>query len=300
MSCRHRHNRTINISNTQVDIGGALPGNTFGQPTSTRPQIKGFITASLTTNVTPRVTKDFRFHYLRQFWQWGIAQAPPQLPGLGGAVEIGPGDTASSAESINALIPYNVNTQNIRLRFWDGQDKQVSDNVTMIKGNPLFEFGGSYWRNFYYHIRTDNGIGQNNQIVYWLGHFGQLNFPSTTIPSTVPSAQYSLYQNLYAETLGIVSQSQVVYTRAGSNLELQPIGSVATNQSVVPFYNVYFGDTWRMKPSFTLTYGLAWGLEMPPYELNGKQVVLVSSSGQLINTRDYIAQREKAALAGQV
>ena len=31
---------------------------------------------------------------------------PPQLPGLGGAVEIG-------GESANALIPYNVNTQNI-------------------------------------------------------------------------------------------------------------------------------------------------------------------------------------------
>ena len=297
----YRYNRTINVSTAQVDIGGALPGTEFGKPisTATRPQISGFITAGLTTNITPRVTNDFRFHYLRQFWQWGTAQAPPQLPGLGGAVEIGPGD-ATSAESTNALIPYNVNTQSIRLRFWDGQDKQVSDNVTMIKGHHLFQFGGSYWRNFYYHMRTDNGVGQNNQIVYWLGHFGQLNFPSAYIPSTVPSAQYRNYQNLYAEVLGIVSQSQVVYTRAGSNLELQPIGSAAYNQSVVPFYNLYFGDTWRMKPSFTLTYGLAWGLEMPPYELNGKQVVLVSSSGQLINTKDYIAQREKAALAGQV
>jgi hypothetical protein len=298
----YRYNHLLNLSTNQVDIGGALPGNTLGQPTATapRPQISGFISTALTTNISPRFTNDFRFNYLRQFWQWGTAQAPPQLPNLGGAVEIGPGDIATSAESAQALIPYNINTQNIRLRFWDGQDKQFSDNATLIKGNHVFQFGGSYWRNFYYHMRTDNGIGQNNQIVYWLGNFGLLNFPSAYIPNTVPSAQSRLYQNLYAEVLGMVSQSQVVYTRAGPNLELQPIGSVAYNQSVVPFYNFYFGDTWRMKPSFTLTYGLAWGLEMPPYELNGKQVVLVDQSGQLLNTRDYIAQRQKAALAGQV
>ena len=34
-----------------------------------------------------------------------------------------------------------------------------------------------------------------------------------------------------------------------------------------------------MKPSFTLTYGLGWNLEMPPYELSGKQVALVDASG---------------------
>ena len=46
--------------------------------------------------------------------------APRQLPGLGGAIEIG-GESAG----LNALIPYNVNTQNTRQRFWDGQDKMI-------------------------------------------------------------------------------------------------------------------------------------------------------------------------------
>jgi len=27
-----------------------------------------------------------------------------------------------------------------------------------------------------------------------------------------------------------------------------------------------------MRPSLTLTYGMSWGLSMPPYEINGKQV----------------------------
>jgi Carboxypeptidase regulatory-like domain len=298
----YRYLRLINMTTNQVDIGGALPGNTLGTPTATapRPQIDGYIVAGLTATISPHVTNDFRFVYLRQFWQWGSAQAPPQLPGLGGAIEIGAGN-ASSGESGNALIPYNVNTQSIRLRFWDGQDKSVIDNLTMLKGNHVYQFGGSYQRNYNYHMRTDNGIGQNNQIVYWLGDFGQLNFTNSPyIPSTVPSSQYSNYKNLYGEVLGIVPQSQVVYTRAGQDLTLQPIGSVAFNQSIIPYYNFYFSDTWKLKPTLTLTYGLAYALEMPPYELNGKQVALVDQNNQLINYEDYIAQRQKAALAGQV
>jgi hypothetical protein len=53
-----------------------------------------------------------------------------------------------------------------------------------------------------------------------------------------------------------------------------------------------------MKPSFTVTYGLGWSLEMPPYELNGKQAILVDSDNQEINAADFIKQRETAALAG--
>ena len=53
-----------------------------------------------------------------------------------------------------------------RQRFWDGQDKTIKDDLTMIKGNHLIQFGGAYQRNFDYHSRTDNGQGINNQIVY--------------------------------------------------------------------------------------------------------------------------------------
>ena len=64
------------------------------------------------------------------------------------------------------------------------------------------------------------------------------------------------------------------------------------------YYSVYFYDTWHVKPSFTLTYGLGWNLEMPPYELNGSQVELVDSNNQPISAPDFLAQRQKAALAG--
>jgi hypothetical protein len=298
----YRYTRLVSLSNNQVDIGGALPGDTLGQaaPKAPRNQIDGYMVTGVTTNITPAITNDFRFAYVRQFWQWGTAQAPAQLPGLGGALEM----MTSSSEPTNyysTLIPYNINSQSIRQRFWDGQDKQLIDNMTMIKGNHLFQFGASYQRNYDFHMRTDNGVGVNNQVVYWINNGGIFNWSNSPyIPSTVPSSQYSSYENLYAIALGMVSNSQVDYMRAGKNLTLQPIGSVATDQSVIPYYNLYFSDTWHLKPSVTFTYGMAYALEMPPYELTGKQVVLVDQAGTPVTFRDFMAQRQTAALAGQV
>ncbi len=289
----YRFTKLVNLTTNQVDIGGVLPGDALGQPAARapRPQLPSFWSAGLTTNIRPTVTNEFRFSYTRNFWQWGSSNAPPQLQGLGGAVEIG-------GESTNALIPYNVNTQNIRQRFWDGQDKMIRDDLTMIKGNHLFQFGGSYQRNFNYHMRTDNGQGVNNQIVYQINNAGINWTNSPYIPSTVPSNQYSAYQVAYSEVLGLVNQPQVAYTRAGNDFNLQPVGSVAFDQSIIPYYDVYFSDTWHMKKSLTVTYGLSYGLEMPPYEINGKQIALTYQDGALVDAADYLAQRKRSALAG--
>jgi hypothetical protein len=301
----YRYMRLVNLTTNQVDIGGLLPGDTLGTPAATAPrsQTPGYLVLGLTTNVTPTATNEFRFNYTRNFWQWGSANAPPQLPGLGGAVEIASGASNSTAESgacTNTLIPYNVSTQCIRQRFWDGQDKLVRDDLTMIEGNHLFQFGGNYQRNYDYHMRTDNGAGINDQVVYQIASTN-IDFTSNNYyPASVPATYQSSFRNLYSEVLGLVSQPQVAYTRSGNNLTVNPVGQPAFDQDVIPFYNVYFSDTWHMKPAFTLTYSLGWALELPPYEIHGKQVEVVNSDGSLVNAADYLAQRKAAALAGSV
>ncbi len=291
----YRDYKLVNLTTNQVDVGGLLPGDTFGTPVAKapRPQQPSVWTAGLTTTINPSTTNTFVFSYLRQFWQWSDANGPAQLPGLGGAVEIG-------GESTAALIPYNVNSQSVRQRFWDGQDKSIKDDLTMLKGNHLFGFGGTYQRNFDYHSRTDNGAGVNDQISY-LSTSAGFNWTSPSvqyIPSTVPSSSYSSYETLYSEVLGMLSSTQVMYTRSVPGLNLLPIGTPATDKDVIPLYSTYFYDTWHVKPSFTLTYGLGWNLEMPPYELNGSQVSLVDSNNQPVSTQDFIAQRQSAALQG--
>jgi len=214
---------------------------------------------------------EFRFN-TPELLAVGRCHAPPQLPGLGGAVEIASGYSNSTAESstcANTLIPYNVGTQCTRsasgMARQDGPRRFDHD-----QGNHLSS-SRNYQRNYDYHMRTDNGAGINDQIIYQVAATN-INFTNSQwIPTSVPTTYQSNYRNLYSEVLGLVSQPQVAYTRSGNSLTLNPVGQPAFDQSIIPFYNVYFSDTWHMKPTFTMTYSLGWALELPPYEINGKQ-----------------------------
>jgi hypothetical protein len=291
--------------NNQFDIGGVL-GGTLGvaKSTASRPQVPWFYVAGLTTNITPKLTNDFHYSFLRNFWQWSTLSAPPQLPGLGGALEIG-GEACSNTGGNSALIPYCVRTQDARQRYWNGKDHVFRDDLTLIHGNHLFQFGGQYEHNWDAHRRNDNGQGIMAAYVYQVGASSGsaatgFAIPSSLIPTTVPSTQSDNYKNLYAEVLGIVTQPQSLYTRSVSDLSLQPFGQPVIAHSITQSYNTYISDSWHMLPNFTLTYGLGYQLELPPYEEDGKQVMLVDQNGKPVVAKDYLARRKAAALAGDV
>ncbi len=290
----YRYYRFSQLVNTQTDIGGVLPGAVKGQATSyaARPQKPSYLVAGLTGTITPNITNDIHFSYLRNFWQWGTAAGPPQLPGLGGAVEIG-------GESRNALIPYNVNSQDVRQRFWDGHDYTLNDSASWLKGNHLIQFGGTYQRNFDFHGRNDNGVGIDTSPTYQV--FGGSGISNTNypVPSGLPSNQLTNYTNLYNEILGIVIQPQVMYSRTGKALTLNPVGTPGFDQSVIPSYNLYASDTWHLRSDLTVSYGLSWGLAMPPYEINGKQVQLVDEANKPVSVEQFLKTKATAALAGQ-
>ena len=291
----YRYYKLVRSSTSQTDIGGFFPGDKLGTPAlvSHRPQQPWYFVAGLTTNITSNTTNDFHFSYLRNFWSWQDAEGPPQFSQLGGALEPF-GETGTAV-----LAPYNVNTQSVRTRFWDGQDRFFRDDVTMLKGSHLFTFGGAYQHNYNWHQRSDNGGGINYTPTYQLGDGigGGLIDYSGTNPAGVDSTQWA---RDVSAVLGIVTDSQVAYTRSGPNLTLNPPLTHAFDQSTIPYYNVYWSDSWRMKPSFTLTYGLGWTLEMPPVEKNGKQIELVDGAGQQLDLMAYLNARKAAALQGQV
>ena len=70
----------------------------------------------------------------------------------------------------------------------------------------------------------------------------------------------------------MVSQSQVLYTRSVPSLTLNPVGTPIYIHAILPKYDFYLTDSWHVKPTFTLTYGLAYNIDMPPYSPDGKQV----------------------------
>jgi len=292
----YRYYNLQSATTSQVDIGGFFPGDTLGTPKalSNNPQQPWYLVAGLDANLSNTWTNSIRYSFLRNWWQWGRAGGPVQFAGLGGALEPG-GESATQA-----LIPYNVNTQQTRTRFWDGQDNMIRDDATWIHGKHMIQFGGMYQHNFNWHSRTDNGGGINYYPVYQMGTSGGAGINMTGFIPAGFSGSKTAFGRDYAETLGIVSVSQIAYTRSGSNLALNPPLTPAFDKVTIPYYNFYGGDTWRMTSRFTLTYGLGWTLEMPPTEANGKQVIFVGPDNNPISTNQYLNAREQAALQGQV
>ena len=306
----YRYYHLERFTNNQYDVGGLL-GGSFGVATSTakRPQVPWFFVVGVTTNITPHLTNDFHYNYLRNFWEWTTASAVPQLPGLGGALEIGGEGSTTGIVGCNALIPYCVRTQDTRQRYWNGHDNVFRDDLTLLRGNHLFQFGGQYQRNWDAHKRNDNGLGIMAANVYQIGASTATNGAVTGLDisgfvptgwTTTPSSNINTWRNFYAQVLGIVTQPQSLYSRSTPDMTLQPFGTPVIAHSITPSYNVYFSDTWHLRPNFTVTYGLGYQLEMPPYETDGKQVMVVDSADNPIRTEDYLAARKRAALAGQV
>jgi hypothetical protein len=314
----YRYYHFSNETTNQVDVGGVLPGDTAGQYKSQilRPLVPFYYVGGLTTNFTPYFTNDFHYSYTRNFWLWNSALAPPQpfsgLSALPAPLELG-------GETSNSFIPYNVDTQDVRERYWDGQDHTLRDDMSLIHGNHLFQFGGMYQRIWDAHQRDDNGVSTFTGLTYVSGGGAALamNLPlgsnwapptcaNTTQTNCLPGSQLTnTWLPLYEEALGIINLPQIIASRSGPNLALNGNASTTAfppvlSHSIVPTYNVYFSDSWHVKPSFTFSYGLAWTLEMPPYETTGLDTTLVDASGQQVTTANFLRNREQAALNGQV
>ena len=314
----------------QWDIGGFFPGDTAGQYAAIRqkPQEPWIYTAGLTTDVTPNVTNDAHFSYTRNFWAYGDPSGVPNVAGYPAALEVG-GENGGG-DTLNAPIfaPYNTDNADVRTRFWDGHDAMYRDDVTWIKGNHLFQMGGQYLRNDDTHTRNDNGSTINTYEQYLIG----TGFPNDLatlnmnfggyIPTAIandPLGNYTNYENLYSMVLGMVDQSQSLYTRGLGNRETGlPLnartscavpGIAATSgciaspplsdTSIIPTYNLYFTDSWHLKPTVSLNYGLGYTVEMPPYEVDGGyQSMMVDQNDNIVYAMNYLNNEETAALQG--
>ena len=294
----YRYYKLTNLTSNQVDIGGAIPGDVMGVPTALtpRPQDPWFFVTGLTTNITPTLTNDFHYSYLRNFWQWKGAGAPAQVAGASGAIE------PLGESTTNVLSPYNVNAQNIRTRIWDGKDNFFSDNLTKLKGEHLIQFGGQFQHNFNYHQRTDNGASINYTPTYQIGDTGgggNIAYSGLSAHLPTGTANYARQLDTY---YGFVTDTQVANTySAGSggltlNAPYTPFGAHTT----IPYYNIYLTDTWHAKPSITFNYGLGYAIEMPPTERNGNQTMFTDNAGNALKVQDYLYSRQAAALTGTV
>lgn len=292
----------------QTDFGGVLPGDTKGVYTNAanRPQQPGYFVAGLTGTLSPSVTNQFHFNYVRNWWQWQSSPlAPEPVSGF---------DIPANIEQ--TIEPINVNAQSVRERYWYGHDWNYSDDMDWIHGNHLIAIGGTYSHKWMHFSRDDNGLTIDTSLTYNIGDFldTDVTFPSSgsainylppicatgTSSNCLPSGSETSYEQLYSELIGAVDTSGQIFVRSGSNLQLQPQGTNATDFVRVDSNYVYITDTWHIRPSLTLSYGLNYGVQLPPYEENGDQTVPVDLTGNPIYATQYLAQRQSAALQGEV
>ena len=289
----------------QADIGGFFPGDTFGVPKilSSIPRQPRYLVTGLSANVTPNVTNDFHLSWLRDWWQWVSLPPFPQLPATTSAALVPGGDT------LNALVPVNIDTQNARNRLWNSHGLALHDDANWQRGMHTFRFGGSFNHTWAYFQRDDGQLNSQKTLQYFMGNtIGGLSFPASVRPpacttstsaNCLPSSQNSTWNNLYAQVLGLVDAATILRAR-DAQLQLLPVATDLKNAVRYDQATVYAQDTWRLRPSLTLTVGLAWAVTIPPVEDNGKLMITVTPSGDLVLPQDYLERRRVAALAGQV
>lgn len=87
-----------------------------------------------------------------------------------------------------------------------------------------------------------------------------------------------------ATVIGRYSQysAHMVYDRSG---QLQAVGTPTDRSFATEEYELYWQDSWRLRPNLTLTYGLRWSSSTPVYERNGLQVRPAPSLGEYFQRR---------------
>jgi hypothetical protein len=176
-----------------------------------------------------------------------------------------------------------------------------TDDVSWIRGNHNFQFGGN--------IRTvsntrvsfanafDNAV--TNPSFYASG--GEIVsdlFQQYLVANSLPGGRgneildsTSQVQNAATAIIGRLSQftSNFTFSKNGTLLNS---GSPAVRDFATQSYDMYLQDTWKVRPTLTLTLGLRYSLERPVYETQGFEVQ------PNVPLSTFFAQRQAAAAQG--
>lgn len=198
----------------------------------------------------------------------------------------------------------DVDTQRARHQAIYDSNKQYADNLTWIKGKHTVVTGADIRWLPTIHERDDKVIGSVTSLVATLDSneaTGTLAIPAADRPAGLPLADESNWDRLYAATLGLVNNVGILAVRNGQ-LQPQPLGTQLEAKTTLRAYNFFVQDSWRIKPSITLTYGIGYGWQTTPQELHGQQTFIADhdTGDSIINGLQYIQAKEAAAEAGTI
>jgi hypothetical protein len=150
----------------------------------------------------------------------------------------------------------------------------VRDDFSWEKGNHSFAFGGTFkWE-------TPNEFADENFNFPSVGITGNTYLTGLT-PSLRPADidnniingnSTTIYDNLFSTALGVIPvvSSNFNYNNKGATL---PTASGLDLNYRYYETEIYAGDTWKLTPHFTLSYGLRYQAYTVPYETHGTEAV---------------------------
>jgi hypothetical protein len=231
-----------------------------------------------------------------------VSAADLNLPGTQsplGDIALAPGLGATGL--IDTVV--DVDTQRARHQAIYDSNKQYADNLTWIKGNHTLVTGADIRWLPTIHERDDKVIGSVTSLVATLDAdvIQGISIPAANRPANLPIADQQNWDRLYAAALGLVDNVGILAVRNGQ-LQPQPLGTQLEARTTLRAYNFFAQDSWRIKPSITLTYGLGYGWQTTPQEQNGQQTFIADhdTGDSIINGLQYIQAKEAAAEAGDV
>ncbi|MFT4112849.1 carboxypeptidase regulatory-like domain-containing protein [Silvibacterium sp.] len=199
--------------------------------------------------------------------------------GSGGTVIDSPYSSASNAQSRTMPVP------------------MVKDDFNWQKGSHSFAFGGTFkWEN-----PDSNTILDYNSPTVGLGGANFNALDASLRPTDITSGDYlANYDSAFALALAPYSSSNATFNYdASGNVLPQGTGSVRDYR----YYEteLYFGDTWKVTPSLTISYGLRWQNYTVPYERHGLESVdeINGLPAQDATFNNFFAYRTAQSAAGQ-
>ncbi len=318
---RYSYSRSLNPNGFQIDL--RTPSTPSGS------QIRGdSIISGLDWQLRPNLLNSFRGGWVRSRQDFSVdrpstSAAQLALPGTAssasqtGWIALAPG-LATGSGFLDTVV--DVDTQRARHQAIYDSNKQYSDFLTWTKGKHTI-VGGTNMRWLpTIHDRDDKVIGSVNSLVAALD--GDHNFTIPTgnrlascaplvpasggnpaIPAVanncIQSSDVSRWDRLYAASLGLIDNVGIL-TASDGKLNPLPFGSTLVARTTLRSYDFFWQDTWRMTPSFTMTYGLSYGWQTTPQERDGKQALMVDAGNgnKVLTAKDYLDAKAAAAAAG--
>jgi Carboxypeptidase regulatory-like domain len=165
------------------------------------------------------------------------------------------------------------------------------EDLNWTHGKHAWQFGFQISRIRNPTTSTTSSFSNGYMNAQWLdtsGLAGRTASPLNPVNSGYPEVNFSgfgtNYDNAVTNLLGmdVEVNAQYNYLRDGSIL---PQGAPVVRHFAEDAYETYAQDTWKVKPSLTVTLGLRYSLFSPPWETNGLEVTPTESLNTWFNNR---------------